>query len=345
MKTLRKFLIILCAAILLISSLSVISFAEDSNVTYTGNSGGLIFEPGSEYSPTDLFANFKNVMPGASLTQKITVKNRADDKVKVKIYLRSLGSADEKYNEFLNQLTLTVRKDSETPMFDAAADKTAGLTDWVCLGTLYSGGTVDLNVTLDVPKTLDNMFQQQIGKIKWQFVTEEFPIEQPYWECPTNKNHTYHIEEKDGVSTFVCEKCEQTAPMLCETCGGKMHEVIVVTVGGETYTAYPDGDKHYKTEDGRVHFYMNDEKIIDYYTVDGIKTDIKNVSEYVLYTYYECLNNKEHHTDPQPSPVTGEKSNITLWVALMVVSLTALIILLFWRRKKDKDDEEARAQC
>lgn len=174
----RRLLTMLAAFVVVL--LAVIpAYAADSRVTYNGNAGQFIFEMGSEQSPTDLFADFKGVMPGDALTQKITVKNEADDKVKVKIYLRSLG-AQEESAEFLSQLGLKVQKSEDNEMaymFDATADQTAGLTDWVCLGTLYSGGEVNLDVILNVPAEMDNEFQNKNGYLDWEFKVEELPVE------------------------------------------------------------------------------------------------------------------------------------------------------------------------
>ena len=167
------------AVILLLLSCVMPVFAAEGNVTYSGDAGKFIFAPGSEYSPTDLFPNFKDVMPGDSITQPITVKNDASNKVKVKIYMRSLGAHEDSI-DFLSQLHLRVEKSEENTMaymFDAAASETAQLTDWVCLGTLYSGGEVNLNVILDVPVELDNAYKQQIGYLDWEFMIEEYEID------------------------------------------------------------------------------------------------------------------------------------------------------------------------
>ena len=175
----KKIITILITLAVLLSS-TVTVFAADGKVTYSGNAGNFVFEPGSEHSLTDLFPNFKGVMPGDTLTQKITVKNDADNKVKVKIYIRSLGAHEDSV-EFLSQLGLKVSKSEENKMaymFDAAANETAQLTDLVCLGTLYSGGEVNLDVTLNVPTSLDNEFQNKIGYLDWEFMIEEFPIEE-----------------------------------------------------------------------------------------------------------------------------------------------------------------------
>lgn len=175
MKKILSFIV----AIVLIFTSAVTVFAADGKVTYNGKSQDFIFEPGSDYSPTDLFDNFKGVMPGDTLTQKITVKNDASKNVKVKIYMRSLGAHAESV-AFLSQLGLKVQKSENNEMaymFDAAADETAHLTDWVCLGTLYSGGEVNLDVVLDVPVELDNNYQSEIGYLDWEFMIEEFPVE------------------------------------------------------------------------------------------------------------------------------------------------------------------------
>lgn len=188
----KKALMFFCVLFLLLSCAMPV-FATDSNVTYSGNAGKFIFVPGSEYSPTDLFPNFKEVMPGDSITQPITVKNDASNKVKVKIYVRSLGAHKDSI-DFLSKLHLRVEKSENNTMaymFDAAASETAQLTEWVCLGTLYSGGEVNLNVILDVPVELDNNYQQQVGYLDWEFMIEEFEIEPTDPEPPKTGDESH----------------------------------------------------------------------------------------------------------------------------------------------------------
>lgn len=204
----------LVLALVLVCSMAVTAFADTtdtdtsgstSHVTYKGKAEQFIFQPGSDYSPTDLFTNFKGVMPGDTLTQQIDVRNEASKDVKVKIYMRALGAAEldsgdissdstdgsgsqivskVESADFLKEMNLTVDlaggsagKSSTSRLFDAPADQTAGLTDWVCLGTFYSGAEVTLNVGLNVPITMGNDYQERIGALDWQFMVEEFPIE------------------------------------------------------------------------------------------------------------------------------------------------------------------------
>ena len=169
-----KRVISLVAMFALLLTMATTVFAADGNVSYSGNAGAFVFEPGSEYSLTDLFPNFKDVMPGDTISQRILLKNNADRRVNVRISMRALGAHHDSV-EFLSQLGLKVTQVSKTDLFDAPADQTAQLTDWVLLGFLRSGGTVELDVTLTVPTTVGDDFQNQVAYLDWQFMVEETP--------------------------------------------------------------------------------------------------------------------------------------------------------------------------
>lgn len=174
MKRLAKFCTFLMVLVM-VFGLCTTAYAAGS-VTYDGNAKRFIFAPGTKDSPSSLFENFQNVMPGDTLTEQILIKNAASNKVKIRVYMRSLG-AQENTDDFLSQMNLRVEQKDDSILFAAPADKTAQLTDWVYLGTVYSGGKITLDVTLEVPITMGNDYQNKVGYIDWEFKVEELPIE------------------------------------------------------------------------------------------------------------------------------------------------------------------------
>jgi hypothetical protein len=90
MKKILKKISILALALVLTMGMTVCSFADVSSVTYEGDADQFVFVPGSGYSPTDLFTEFKGVMPGDTISQMLEVKNTTSDEYKVVLYMKAL---------------------------------------------------------------------------------------------------------------------------------------------------------------------------------------------------------------------------------------------------------------
>ena len=186
MKKTLKTISALALALLLLLSMGATAFAE-SKVTYEGGAEKFVFLPGSEYTETDLFENFKGVMPGDVITQEITVQNNYTKAEKVKIYLRAVVH-DEQGNplseevartedlvsmqDFLSQLTMTV-KQGDKVLFSASPDELDGLKENVLLGAFPGRSKTILTVELSVPFELGNEYANRVGEVDWVFTAEE----------------------------------------------------------------------------------------------------------------------------------------------------------------------------
>lgn len=170
MKKKRVFVISLVVSLILLLGAPIAVLAA-GNVSYEGHSSGFVFEPGSESSPTDLFPELKNIMPGDSYTDTVEIKNNSAEKKTAKIYMRALG-ATEGSKEFLSELELTVKADGEE-IFNSTADQKAGLTDWVLLGEFKPGEAKTLTMNIHAPLEMGNEHQNAVGEFTWEFKVEE----------------------------------------------------------------------------------------------------------------------------------------------------------------------------
>lgn len=165
----KKFISIILALLLLATT----SAFAASSVTFEGGAENFVFLPGSQFSDSDLFQNYKMVMPGDVLTQRITVRNTSNKQVR--IYMRA-EPVDASYRDFLSQMNLQVSCKDEQ-IFDAAVSETAQLTENTLLGTFKTAGSTELVVTLTVPLDLGNEYMCTMGIVPWTFLVEEVPDE------------------------------------------------------------------------------------------------------------------------------------------------------------------------
>jgi hypothetical protein len=211
MKRTYRNLSLLLLALVMVLSLNVTAFAADSTITFKGAEEGFEFQPGSEYTATDLFGNFKDIMPGDRLTETIQVKNDATDCDYIKLYMRAVvhdengnpltyseafenadgkdqanidGQRDETVatmQDFLSKLTMRIYN-GEQLIFEASPDEAGALINNVLLGTLSSGESLNLKVELDVPIELGNEYANRVGEVDWVFLAE----------CIENEKLTVH---------------------------------------------------------------------------------------------------------------------------------------------------------
>ena len=191
-------------ALMLVLGMSAVAFADGTSaVTYEGGAEKYVFIYNDDFTDTDLFNNFKNVLPGDSIDQNITVGNIRAGNYYVNIYMKAkphsdsadtyddgkihdtvvdydenLQNSDPKVptmEDFLHQLSMTIKIDDKV-ISQAPADELGGLSDWVLLGRFYKGDKKTITVTLEVPKDLGNEYAFRAGEVDWIFRAEEVPF-------------------------------------------------------------------------------------------------------------------------------------------------------------------------
>lgn len=219
----------LLLALMMVMGFATTAFAAGASVTFK-NGKLVVFQPGSDYTQTDLFGNFKNIMPGDTLTEEITVENQSGDSDYIKVYLRAVPHdetgnpisaevlaelrSDERRGEktelaymydFLAQLQLTVKNGAEV-IYQDTANNAGGLTNNVYLGSLRKGQSLKLDVELKVPIEMGNDYANRIGEVDWVFAAEAFNDVTPPPEGPDKPPYYPPEEPSDNPSLFTVRK-------------------------------------------------------------------------------------------------------------------------------------------
>lgn len=163
---------------------AVISVSADQQFVFKGKAKDYIHV----HEPVDDKGNLIKVMPGDRVERDLTVMNDVSHGTKINIYVRPIvkvvleGSTVEKY---LPDVTVTVDKSENNRMaymFEQATIGSDENSEWIMLGTLYSGGEVNLDLTLEFPITLGNEYQD--ADFYLDFMIQEFPKEPDDPESP-----------------------------------------------------------------------------------------------------------------------------------------------------------------
>lgn len=129
---------------------------------------------------TDLFVNFKNLLPGCSRTQTVQITNK--DSKSAALFLRA-EAADQEYTSAadLEKVQTLLQKyarikvmQGEKLLYEGPADgnltgKGLSMAKDISLGSFDAGKSEKLTVTLSVDPAMDNSYQSLIGKVNWIF--------------------------------------------------------------------------------------------------------------------------------------------------------------------------------
>ena len=230
-KRTRMFLCVLLAAALALS-LAPAALAEEASVVYEGHVKGFSFAPGSVHSASDLFPNFKNLMPGDVRTQTVFVESLARDCDYTVLSLRiSLDDASPAAAQAARELfsQLTVRIYHGTELISESTPEQPNLEGNYPLGTFLYGQKDRLTVELSVPIELGNEFADRLAAVDWTFHAESFNLDQytvtKVWE-DGNEKHT-----GDAV----------TVNLLCDDAVSRTHVLNSANAWTYTFSQLPAG--------------------------------------------------------------------------------------------------------
>ncbi|MDO4523153.1 MAG: hypothetical protein Q4B57_08420 [Eubacteriales bacterium] len=150
--------------------------SSETQVNYLGREQGFDVSE----SKTDLFASFKNLLPGCSRTQKIKVRNSSYNKVE--LMLRAEAADQKKMSKeqkrLIKQLldkyaTIQIKSGGRVLYNGSVSGNLSGKGDSmkqdISLGEFSAMSTKNLTVKLSLSPKMDNQYQKLTGKVRWIF--------------------------------------------------------------------------------------------------------------------------------------------------------------------------------
>ena len=260
---------LLLLSVLLTFALVLGVSAAESTITFEGSESLTVaVTPGSRYTDTDLFDNFKNIMPGDKRTEEITIENNFKNADYIKVWMTAVPHGDENpltysetfentdgkdqanivgerdetvatMREFLAILDMTVEIDGAS--YDALPEDANDLTAGVYLGEFRKGESTTMDVTLTAPlEEMDNRFANRVGEVDWYFYAEGFndPEEPEIPQFPHNVI-VKKVWKDDGIG----RPASITVHLLRN---GVVYDTVILSEQNNWSYAWDNVDKRYE---------------------------------------------------------------------------------------------------
>lgn len=135
----------------------------------------------------DLFADFKNLVPGESRSQVVEITNNWNEAAEIFFWADFIDQtqATDETRELIDKLlreyaTIVITADDGTVIYEGAvwgspdvdSEGTDSMKYPYSLGTFGSGETKSLNISLYLDPQMDNEYRELLGLIKWVFSAE-----------------------------------------------------------------------------------------------------------------------------------------------------------------------------
>ncbi|MEG2781402.1 MAG: hypothetical protein RR911_01820 [Oscillospiraceae bacterium] len=172
---------IMCVALMI--SLCLTAFAKTtSEITFGKN---FVFNPGT----SDLFSNYKNLLPGESRSQQIKINNSSSDPVK--FYLKFSSAQQDKnltqaekdlvMDLINNKIKITVKDLNGKEVYSGNLGGTNNLTqttggktaETFFLGDLSAKTSKSFTAELEMDSSVGNEYQGLSGNVTWIFTAEQ----------------------------------------------------------------------------------------------------------------------------------------------------------------------------
>ena len=170
MNALKKAILLLCSAVIVFSGVEVtLAYAAKPTVRYDSGDKAFTF---INTDGTDLFSEFKDLMPGDIRTQELVLEAQ-NISADTSLFLRAHAQCSESDREMLSAITLRILDDHDNPISEGSAGEANQLSENIKIGEFTKSGKVELKAELIVPTSVGNELADASKHIVWIFTVQE----------------------------------------------------------------------------------------------------------------------------------------------------------------------------